>query len=274
MKPDFLPLVTVLMPVFNGEKFLSQAIESILNQTYSNFELLIIDDGSTDNSIQIIESFHDSRIKLIKTPCRLGLSKSLNLGVRLAKGIYIARMDADDISYPLRFEEQITYLEKNKDCQVISSLIRHIDENGNPSGTWDIDKVGINSRVIDSILPWENCIAHPTIMIRQEILATHPYDEKTIGAEDYELWLRLRYYGVIIHKLPQILLDYRIHDQSISISSSEYRASYKKLLNARYSFLINIKDSPNFSTLPIKVIIAHIYDTMRFFITVCVKKVL
>ena len=109
------PLVSILMPVYNSEKYLREAIKSILNQTFTNFELIIINDGSTDNSLKIIKSFKDNRIKIIKNKGNLGLIKTLNKGIDLAQGKYIARMDADDIAMPKRLEKQIAFFNENPD---------------------------------------------------------------------------------------------------------------------------------------------------------------
>ncbi len=122
------PLVTVLMPVFNAEKYLREAIESILNQTLIEFEFLIIDDGSSDNSISIIRSYSDSRIRFIQNEHNLGISKTLNRGIELASAELIARMDADDISYPQRLQKQYDYINNNEDCALLSTWTRMITE--------------------------------------------------------------------------------------------------------------------------------------------------
>ncbi|MFT5919102.1 MAG: glycosyltransferase involved in cell wall biosynthesis, partial [Granulosicoccus sp.] len=113
-----IPLVTVLLPVYNAEKFLEQAIRSVLDQTFTEFEFLIINDGSTDRSEEIIVSFNDSRIRYIKNETNLKLIKTLNKGIEFASGKYIARMDADDISLPTRFEQQVALLEKQPEIGV------------------------------------------------------------------------------------------------------------------------------------------------------------
>ncbi len=115
------PRVTVLMSVYNGEKYLREAIDSILNQTFKDFEFLIIDDGSTDSSADIIRSYTDFRIRLIQNEKNIGLTRSLNKGLKLAKGEYIARMDVDDISLPIRFEKQVSFLDKYEDVKLVGS---------------------------------------------------------------------------------------------------------------------------------------------------------
>ena len=135
------PSITVLMPVYNAERFLSEAIDSILHQTLTNFEFLIIDDGSTDNSLKIINSYRDQRIILVRNGTNLGITASLNKGIELAKGHLIARMDADDISYPDRLQKQYDYLNQHPDCAMVSTLARVITED---KQTVYIDKTNSN----------------------------------------------------------------------------------------------------------------------------------
>ena len=159
-------LVTVLLPVYNSEMFLREAIDSILSQSFKDFEFLIINDGSSDNSLNIINSYHDQRIKLIDNIQNKGLIFSLNKGIDLAKGKYIARMDADDISLPERLETQINYFQKYPNAEVICSPIITITESGGLTKNWEADN---NIRTVEEIkknLPKENCIAHPSVMIK------------------------------------------------------------------------------------------------------------
>ena len=125
--------VTVLMSVYNGEKYLSQSVESILNQTYENFEFVIIDDGSTDNSYSILKQYASqySQIVLIKNEKNLGLTKSLNLGLKIAKGKYIGRQDADDVSHPERLEREIEFLEDHLDHAAVGTFVKILDKDGN-----------------------------------------------------------------------------------------------------------------------------------------------
>lgn len=259
------PLVTVLMPTYNSERYINEAIDSILHQSYTNFELLIIDDCSSDSTREIIRQYSDPRIRTIFHQKRVGLAQSLNIGVRTALGGFIARMDADDISHPDRLEEQVRFLEGNRQCGVISGFIRLIDKNGIPCGIWEADQKGNTSNRIDSLLPWENCIAHPTILIRKEILLQYPYDEGVKGAEDYELWLRLRYFGVIIDKLPKTLLDYRIHTDSVTSSLNIRDGAFYKVFKARNTFLLKSLSAPSCSILPFRVMIAQLNDLYIFF---------
>ena len=161
---------TVLMPVYNGEKYIREAMDSILNQTFNDFEFLIVNDGSTDSTKQLIESYPDPRIRLVNQENR-GVAKSLNRGLRLAKGKYIARMDADDISLPDRLAKQIEVLESNPDVDITVSCIEGIDSQGNlRTQQWQADREAIRHNEIIHRLPVENCIAHPAIIIRANVL--------------------------------------------------------------------------------------------------------
>lgn len=219
--------ITVLMAVYNGEKYLSAAINSILNQTYSNFELLIINDGSTDGTNKIIASFEDRRIRCITNKCNLNLCQSLAKGVLLSRGEFIARMDADDLAYPDRLEKQLAVMQSCPEMDLLGSNIRLI----NP-----LNKViGSANVVVDPLeLKWNiffrNCFNHPTVMIRKsalnrtglnygvipEKIATH-LPEKLIGVgdEDYLLFGLLSIYGKV-GNLNEVLLDYRIHEKSLT----------------------------------------------------------
>lgn len=157
------PTITVLMPVFNCELYIKDAVDSILNQTYNNFEFLIIDDASTDETVSIIKAYTDSRIKLIEKPINTGLTNSLNQGLKLAKGKYIARMDGDDISLPERFEKQITFLEKNPEVVLCGSWFNVI-------GSELVIKTPENYEDIKLALLKGNCIAHPSVMMRNKFL--------------------------------------------------------------------------------------------------------
>ncbi len=162
-----IPKVSVLMPVYNGALFLRSAIESILNQSFVDLELLIIDDGSTDSSADIIHSFDDLRIRYIKNEENLGIVKSLNKGLTLARGIYIARMDADDISLPQRLQRQVDFLDANPETGICGSNAITIDSEGNRQRLWFYAEKPENVLISRTfVCPF----LHPTIMARKEIL--------------------------------------------------------------------------------------------------------
>ena len=162
-----MPKVTVLMSVYNGEKHLREAIDSILNQTFGDFEFLIINDGSTDRTADILQSYQDSRIKIIHNEKNIGLTKSLNKGLKLAKGEYLARMDADDISYPNRLEVQYEYMEKNPNVGIVGSWNDVIDDIGNTIGFW---KCNYSSEEIYYILNFRNCLTHCSVLFKKELV--------------------------------------------------------------------------------------------------------
>lgn len=183
------PKVTVLMSIYNGERYLNEAVDSILTQTFTDFEFLIIDDASTDRTPEILRGYDDPRIRIVTNEENLGLTKSLNKGLTLARGEYIARMDADDISLPERFEQQIYFLEKNSDIGVLGAAVQYIDECGKPLQILKWPQK-------DTLIKWELCfmnpIAHPSAIIRRRLLTeSGGYNEKITFAQDYDLWVRL-----------------------------------------------------------------------------------
>jgi glycosyltransferase involved in cell wall biosynthesis len=212
-------LISVIMPVYNAEKYLDKSIQSIINQTYKNFEFIIIDDGSTDNSLIIINQFsnNDQRIIVI-TRENKGLVFSLNEGISRAKGKYIARMDADDISILNRFELQVDYLESNNDVIACGGqLTTFSDENSK------INKVSYPTSIIQSNarLLFSVSIAHPAAMMKRSVLSEimtddgYIYDEKYKCIEDYDLWSRLIKYGSF-NNLNEVVLKYRIDNNGMS----------------------------------------------------------
>ena len=208
------PKITVLMPVYNGAQFLKEAIESILNQTFKDYELLIIDDGSSDNSRSIILSYHDERIRYVKNRKNIGLIGTLNKGINLAAGLYIARMDQDDVSKPYRLETQFRFMEKNKEVGLCGSWYEII-------GSRQIIKVPVNHELIDVSLIENSCFGHPTVIIRRSVLlGDNIYYPDCSDAEDYAMWSRLS--GITkLANIPEVLLEYRIHPSQISSSRKE-----------------------------------------------------
>jgi glycosyltransferase involved in cell wall biosynthesis len=220
------PNVSVIMPVYNSEQYLRQAIESILNQTYSNFELIIISEyGTNDESLVIIESYLDKRIRHIHNTVKLGLVKSLNAGLEEAQGEYIARMDADDISLNTRLECQVQFMDNNPEIGVLGTWTEIVDANGRV-----IEHLEHPTR--DVLIKWAlffNCyIAHPTVMFRRAIYErVGGYDPEAFN-EDYELWLRAAKITKLAN-LPNRLVTYRVQSQSITQTQSQkvFEYSYK-----------------------------------------------
>jgi glycosyltransferase involved in cell wall biosynthesis len=208
------PIVTVLMPVYNAADFLGVAIESILSQSFPDFELLLIHDGSTDGSEALARSFKDPRIRHISNGSNRGLVYSLNLGIEEAKGRYIARMDGDDVMATDRLETQVEYLERVKDADIVAGFVDLIDEKGDTIGVWPDDRKAVTPDEIRSMLSKTNCIAHPTVMMRADAMRAFRYRSEQGESEDYDLWLRWTAAGRKIHKLERVLLRHRIRTGS------------------------------------------------------------
>lgn len=210
-------MVTVLLPVYNGEKYLREAIDSILTQTYTNFEFLIINDGSTDRTEEIILSYTDPRIVYVKNEQNLRLIATLNKGLKLAKGKYIARMDADDISLPERLEKQVAYMEKHPAVGLCGSYIQTLE-----AGTEYIIKYQTASDEIKFKLLFDTHFPHPAAMLRKSVLDEYnlEYEQKYIHAEDYVLWNRMALHTGL-HNIPEVLVWKRSHDGQVSIVHNE-----------------------------------------------------
>lgn len=213
LHPMSTPAISVIMPVYNCEYFVREAIESILTQTFTNFEFIIINDGSSDNSEKIILSYKDERIKYYKNETNIQLIQTLNNGLNLANGKYIARMDADDISYPTRFEKQYSFLEKNSNFIICGSQIRYFGHEIKRKVEW----IKNNDEDIKNQLFIGSCFAHPSVLIRKSIIdeLNIRYNNQYKHAEDYKLWSDLAAYGNF-YNFPEVLLKYRISSNQIS----------------------------------------------------------
>ena len=212
------PEISVLMPVYNAEKYLSQAIESVLQQTLSNFEFVIINDGSTDTSLKILQHYaaQDSRIRLISRENK-GLVATLNEGINLINTPLIARMDADDLCRPARFEKQMAYMAEHPECVALGTRVMLIDSEGCPIVEF-ADKIEHESIDAAHLAEQGGSIVHPSVVIRKNALASAGgYRPEFIHAEDLDLFLRLAEIGRLAN-LPDVLLDYRQHTNSIGYS--------------------------------------------------------
>lgn len=225
------PKISVIMSVYDGEKYLDESIQSILNQTFKDFEFIIINDCSTDNSLYIIKQYatKDKRIVLIENEENIGLTKSLNKGLKIAKGKYIARMDADDVALSERFNKQYNYLEKNKNVFLLGTSAMMIDEDGNRS----IKITAITQeKKIYSRLRKKNTIIHSSIMFRNDFELF--YRENFKYAQDYDLYLRVLSEGKIIKNILEVLLYYRVCKNSISFSRMGTQIIYSMVANKYY----------------------------------------
>lgn len=205
-------IVSVIMATFNDDPaLLHAALESIVNQTYPHWELVVVDDSTFEPTLRVLADFANrfqERIRLRHNEKRLGFVQSLNLGLADAKGDYVARMDGDDISLPVRFATQVAYLDENLSVGIVGSDILIIDGVGTAQSSRVYPHTGIQVR---SRAFFRNPIAHPTVMIRREVLRRIGfYDQGFRRAEDYELWLRAIRAGIEINNINTVLLHYRI----------------------------------------------------------------
>jgi len=213
-----IPKVTVLMPVYNCRKYIEESVNSILNQTFTDFEFLIIDDCSTDGTREYLQALKDPRIRIITKTKNSGITSSLNMGLDAAQGEYIARMDGDDISQPHRFQKQVDLLDYEKDIILCGSWIRLTDKN-------KVVPYPSSPEEIEEMLFRKNAVAHPTAMLRRSVVAEHGlrYDPALEHSEDYDLWTRMAEFGKM-KNIPEPLLIYRVHgNQAASIRKKEQR---------------------------------------------------
>ena len=206
------PRITVLMPVYNAEKYLRSAIDSILAQTYRDFELLIIDDGSTDGSRDIVAGYADSRIRRVENGQNRGLIATLNRGLDLARGEYIARMDADDVSLPERFERQVDFLEAHPEIGACGTWFEKVTERGSTTLRMP-DSPGL----IRLFLLFDNPFLHSSMMLRRRLLEEHGlrFDPAYPHSEDFDLWVRCSALTELVN-LPEVLVRYHDHPANIS----------------------------------------------------------
>jgi len=208
-----MPKISVVMPVYNSERYLREALDSIINQSFSDFECLVIDDGSTDGSSDIIKSFNDPRIICI-TKDHSGLIDTLNQGIAQCKGDYIARCDSDDICEPDRFKCQVDFLDQNPLCVVVGSHAVAVDEHNKVMRV--LDYPPINTRSIRTYALFHNPFVHSSVMIRKKVLdISGGYRKHYLHAEDYELWTRIIYKNECAN-IPKRLIRYRIHGAQVT----------------------------------------------------------
>jgi glycosyltransferase involved in cell wall biosynthesis len=227
------PPVSVVMPVFNMGKYVGEAIQSILTQTFTGFEFIIIDDGSNDNSWDVIRSFEDERIFAVKNDSNLGNYPSRNRGMRLARGKYIAVMDADDVAFPIRLRTQFDFMEENPDVLACGSAYQIMNSNKIKRYNCEYEKIKYN--LIANL-----CMPHPTIMFRKDCLNNSSfYDEKFRYAADYDFICRLAMIGKIIN-LEEALLYRRFHDEQISKACFSEQDKYAREIQYEYQLKLGM----------------------------------
>lgn len=243
MDTALIPTISVVLPVYNAEKYIRKSLESILAQTFTDFEILLVDNASTDSTIEILKSYTDPRIRIIINPSNLGLIASLNIGLNSARGKYIARMDHDDIALPERFQKEYDFLESHQDIVLVGTWSNIMDSNEN---FIRIHKNPLQNNVIKYELMFGNTITHPSIMMRRDIVnAVGGYDSAWINTEDYNLYSRL----IRNHKLANIgepLINYRVHGASLTNEASSQVVMHentKKMIRLNISNYIPLSDT-------------------------------
>lgn len=209
--------VSVLIPTYQSERYLSECLDSIFSQSLQDFEILLLNEfGSNDRTIEIANSYNDSRLKVIQNTVHLGLAKSLNKGIQLANGEYLARIDADDLAHPTRFEKQVDFLDNNKNVGVCGTYQHHFGEKVDI-----IHEPPIEHEQIKSNLLFACDVCHSTLMLRrQAFLDNNLFYNDNYFAEDFELWLRAVKF-MQFHTLPEVLGEYRVTEDNISVKKKE-----------------------------------------------------
>lgn len=233
LEPTQVPRVSVLLSVFNGAKYLREAIDSILNQTYTDFEFIIINDCSTDNTEEIIKSYRDPRIHLINNENNLGIANTLNKGIALARGEYIVRMDADDVSLPGRLSAQVKFMDKNLSLGASGTWVRIIGDE--KSYVW---KYQTRPDRVKAAMLFHCHMAHPSVILRKEFFVKNKlvYSVDEV-AEDFGLWSRAVKY-LKIANLGQVFLLYRVHgDNRSSVLREKAEICADQILVRQLSYL-------------------------------------
>ena len=244
------PKVSVVIPYFNAEKTLARAVESILNQTLTDFELLLVNNNSTDNSAKIASHYAvvDKRVVLLNEQCK-GVAFAANTGNRAAKGQYIARMDADDVSLPQRLEKQVALLDQKPEIGVVSCLIHHVGHHSNTQGIqryvdWVNTLVSHNQIEVNRFV--EMPLINPTTMFRRQLIADFGGYVQGDFPEDYELWLRWMSKGVKIEKVEEVLFEW--YDSDTRLTRSDKRYSQDAFYRIKSKYLTEWLQNHNISS--------------------------
>lgn len=222
-------LVSVIMPVHNAKSYIEEAINSILNQTYGKFELIIIDDCSTDDTMSIVHGINDSRIRILKNESNKGVSYSRNRGLEESQGEYIAIMDDDDVSMPQRFAKQVQYLEEHKEIDIVGGRIQLIDEKGNEIGY--TSGAFYNPQFIKAMFLFRNLFCNSEVMFRKSVIGGVRYEDGCLGMEDFKFWIQLSKYAPMT-MLNEIFLKHRVHDSSLTVRMKEEKYLERKRIFA------------------------------------------
>jgi glycosyltransferase involved in cell wall biosynthesis len=207
-----VPELSILLTAFNSELYIGETIKSILNQTFTDFELIIMDDGSTDQTVQIIQSFSDKRIQFVSHPLNMGIAATRNHCLELATGRYLAFVDSDDIIQPHKFEKQLAFLNSHPDFGLVGSYVILIDAQGRQTGKLNLSA---GSEKIPAIMLFHNYFVNSAVTFRKSLLGNYSYTENLVPCEDYYMWNYLLQKSKGIN-LPEYLTSYRQHPASIT----------------------------------------------------------
>lgn len=236
--------VSVIIPVFNNELYIKQAVDSILGQTFTDFELICIDDFSSDASLETLQTYNDPRIILIANNQNQGVAKSRNTAILKAQGEYIAFLDSDDIALPERLEKQVRYLDEHPEADVVFGRVMLTNVYGTPDGRWEEDERFIEPEEIKNRIPISNCVANPAAMLRKSSLPDIPFHDAYQDSEDWGLWLEMICNGKSLHKIDEVLCQYRIRPKSKTQKSNAN--PLQKIIRFRKTFLgLNEKNEGN-----------------------------
>ena len=237
-----LPLVSVNMVAHNSEQHIGQSIKSILNQTYTNFELIIVNDGSNDNTLKEINNFNDPRIKLINLPKNVGIPIARNIALENSNGKYIAIQDSDDISLKHRISKQIQFLEKNTDYGLVGSRAELIDGNGKSLN--EIQSQSFNQAETKVMLFFKNCITHSSVIYRSESVKDLMFNTKMQVAEDYDLIVKITLKEKL-KNLNDVLVKYRVYENNITLDDKLQKKYQNKVTEFQFSRLGLIANKNN-----------------------------
>lgn len=206
------PRISVILPVYNGAEFLAEALASVLGQTFRDFEVWVIDDASTDGSAAVAEGFRDPRVRVVRHERNRRLPATLNHGLDLARGEFVARMDADDVCLPGRFARQAAFLDAHPEIGLCGTWVRLFG-----AGPERIRKYPVSPEAVEAFRHFHCPFGHPTVMVRRSLFETHRlrYDSNAAAVEDFELWTRLLQWTRGAN-LPEVLLEYRLHETSVT----------------------------------------------------------
>jgi glycosyltransferase involved in cell wall biosynthesis len=234
MSENSAPRVSVLMSVYNGEAYVREAVDSILNQTFTGFEFVVIDDASNDSTAAILDSYDDPRFVRVRNRVNIGLTKSLNKGLQIARGVFIARQDADDISFPERLATQVNYFDSNPHIGLLGTAYYKITVHGECITT-------VNPPLSDTEIRWQglfqNPFCHTSVMLRRERLRNEQYNEDLPFTQDYDLWMRLLK-NTRAANLSTVLVALRTHDKSVTTMHYEKQRRIATTIAAREMFAL------------------------------------